>query len=52
MIVFQQAAQPLTALDFASIVSNFITSMDDLIVQPLMVSFSVVMVQILINSIS
>ena len=42
MVIFQQAAQPLTALDLARSAPDFISSSDDLVAKSLMVSFFMV----------
>ena len=52
MVVFQQTAQPLTALDFARTAPDFISRSDDLVVQALVVSFAMKVIEILANSIS
>ena len=46
IVISQQATKSLTALNFAFGMTNFVTGSDDLILQPLMVAFLVVMVEI------
>ena len=43
VVVSQQASQPLSALDLALVLVNLIAGHDELVAQPLMISFAVIM---------
>ena len=45
MVVPQQTAEPLVALDLTILPANFITRRDDLVVESLVISLSVIMFQ-------
>ena len=50
MVVPQQAAESLVALDLTILPANFITRCDDLVVEALVISFLVIMLQELADS--
>ncbi len=50
MVVAKQTTESLVALDFTILPANFITRCDDLVVEALMVSLSVIMFQELADS--
>ncbi len=52
MIVPQQAAEPLAALDLTAGLPDFVAGLDDSVGQPLVVSFFVIVQQVLANAVS
>ena len=50
IVISQQTAEPLTTLNFASVTTDFISPVDDLVVEPLVVAFFVVMVEASVHS--
>ena len=49
MVVSQQTAEALTALDLTVALTNFFIRLDDLVIKALMISFLVIMKQELAN---
>ena len=49
MVVSQQAAEALTALDLTVALTNFFLRLDDLVIKALMISFLVIMKKELAN---
>ena len=50
IVVSQQAAETLATLNIAFIATNFVPGLDDQIIEPLMIAFLVVMVEISVHS--
>lgn len=49
MVVLQQAAQPLAALDLASHLTDFLSRLDQCVAEPLMVPLGVKMDQVSVS---
>ena len=52
IVIVQQAAKPFAALNLTSALTNFLSRFNDLMIEPLVVSFLMIMSQVFFNGIS